>query len=276
MSFSLQPLTPTIGAIVNGLDLSRPVEGEGLVFLKAALLERQVLYFENQAITPHSQRALAASYGELHVHPIYPSYPDIPEIMVLDTSGANTPDNDVWHSDVTFIENPPAIAILSAQALPPAGGDTLWATATAAYEALSEPLKVFLGELKAEHDIVKAFPPSRWETGETTTRWREAREKHPPIIHPVIRTHPETGKKAIFVNDNFTTRIVDLHQRESDALLSYLIAHISRPEFVVRWRWKAGDVAIWDNRVTQHYAIADYLPNRRLMHRATVLGDRPF
>jgi len=161
--------------------------------------------------------------------------------------------------------------------LPPTGGDTLWASGIAAFEALSKPLQTLLDGLQAEHDFVKSFPASRHAiTPEAAAHWEETRRKHPPLLHPVVRTHPVSGRKALFVNEGFTTRIVDLQPRESEALLAFLYAHVARPEFTLRWRWELDDVAFWDNRVTQHYAVADYLPARRIMHRATILGDRPF
>lgn len=272
---TVQPLSPTIGAVISPINLGQPLDDITIAKLKTALENHLVLFFEGQDITPRAQRDLAARFGALHIHPIYPTVPGVPEIIVLDTDETNLPDNDAWHTDVTFIETPPAAAVLAAKSLPPAGGDTLWSSGVAAYEALSEPFRAFLSTLRAEHDFTKAFPQSRWGQGENAAQWLAARDKHPPVTHPVIRTHPVTGRKALFVNEQFTRRIIGLTARESDALLQYLFTHVGRPEFVVRWRWKLGDIALWDNRVTQHYAIADYLPNRRIMHRATVLGDRP-
>ena len=160
---------------------------------------------------------------------------------------------------------------------PHTGGDTLWTSGIAAYEALSVPFRQLLSGLRAEHDFRKSFPEYKYrKTEEEHQRWREAVAKNPPLLHPVVRTHPVSGKQALFVNEGFTTRIVDVSEKESEALLSFLFAHITKPEFQVRWRWQPNDIAIWDNRVTQHYANADYLPQRRIMHRATILGDKPF
>ncbi len=161
--------------------------------------------------------------------------------------------------------------------LPSTGGDTLWTSGIAAYEALSVPFRQLLSGLRAEHDFRKSFPEYKYrKTEEEHQRWREAVAKNPPLLHPVVRTHPVSGKQALFVNEGFTTRIVDVSEKESEALLGFLFAHITKPEFQVRWRWQPNDIAIWDNRVTQHYANADYLPQRRIMHRATILGDKPF
>ncbi|GAB3243661.1 taurine dioxygenase [Chitinimonas naiadis] len=277
MTLRITALTPAIGALVEGLSLAEPLRAEQQAAISAALLQHQVLFFRNQPITPLQQRDFAAQFGELHVHPIYPNIPEHPQIMVLDTDANNLPDNDNWHTDVTFIQTPPLGAILAAKQLPPTGGDTLWASGIAAFEALSAPLQTLLDGLQAEHDFVKSFPASRHAiTPEAAAHWEETRRKHPPLLHPVIRTHPVSGRKALFVNEGFTTRIVGLQPRESDALLNFLYAHIARPEFTLRWRWQENDVAFWDNRITQHYAVADYLPQRRIMHRATILGDKPF
>ncbi|MGF6560017.1 taurine dioxygenase [Erwinia aphidicola] len=273
----IQALGPYIGAEVSELDLSRPLSDAQFEQLYHGLIRHQVLFLRNQPLTPQQQRQLAARFGDLHIHPVYPHAPGVEEVIVLDTHNDNPPDNDNWHTDVTFIETPPAGAILAAKQLPESGGDTLWASGIAAYEALSEPLKVLLSGLQAEHDFKKSFQEFKYRSSEEEhQRWQQAVAKNPPLLHPVIRTHPVSGKKALFVNEGFTTRIVGLKEKESEALLNFLFAHITKPEFQVRWRWQVGDVAIWDNRVTQHYANADYLPARRIMHRATILGDKPF
>ncbi|WP_288077438.1 taurine dioxygenase, partial [Pseudomonas sp.] len=168
-------------------------------------------------------------------------------------------------------------AVLSAKQLPAFGGDTLWASGIAAYAALSEPLKRLLDGLTATHDFTKSFPLERFgNTAEDLARWEETRKKNPPLSHPVVRTHPVSGRKSLFVSEGFTTRINELDAAESEAILKLLFAHATRPEFTIRWRWQENDVAFWDNRVTQHYAVDDYRPQRRVMHRATILGDVPF
>jgi len=277
MSLNIEPLGPAIGARVTGIRLAEALPDDARDALLAALLKHHVLFFENQPITPLQQRDLAARFGPLHIHPIYPHVPDVPEIIVLDTSDNNPPDNDNWHTDVTFLRAPAMGALLSAKLLPPSGGDTLWASGVAAFEALSQPFQQMLCGLTASHDILKSFGAQRFaRTAEEEARWLKAQKDHPPVTHPVVRTHPVTGKRGIFVNDGFTTRILELSAAESDAVLRHLFVHIAKPEFTVRWRWKEGDFAFWDNRVTQHYATADYMPQRRVMNRATVLGDAPF
>lgn len=271
------PLTPAIGARIDGMNLCAPLDDRSRDAVHAALLQHHVLFFEEQPLTPQQHRDLAQRFGTLHIHPIYPHVPDVPEIIVLDTDAANPPDNDNWHTDVTFIQTPPMGSLLSARQLPPHGGDTLWSSNIAAFEALSAPMQAMLSGLTAEHDMVKSFPAQRFaRTPAERVTWEAACAANPPVVHPVVRTHPESGRKGLFVSEGFTTRILELTAAESDALLRLLAQHSARPEFTVRWKWKVGDFAFWDNRLTQHFATADYLPHRRVMHRATILGDRPY
>jgi taurine dioxygenase len=270
-------LTRGFGSVVSGVDLSQELPQSVIDRLSELLVERKVLLFRNQPLTPRSQRDFAARFGSLHVHPIYPVLPELPEILLLDTHEAFLPDNDNWHTDVTFSKTPPLAGILAAKRIPSVGGDTLWSDSTAAYEALSAPLQRLLEGLTAQHSVAKSFPPERWQSDPAfKERYERAVAKHPPVNHPVIRTHPVSRRKGLFVNEGFTTHINELKPRESEALLEFLFAHAGQPEFTLRWRWAVDDVAFWDNRDTQHYAVADYLPERRTMHRATVNGDEPF
>ncbi|KMQ85041.1 taurine dioxygenase [Lasius niger] len=276
LPWRLTPLTPAIGAQIDGLDLSTPLLPAQFEALQQALATHQVLFFRSQSLTPIQQRDFAAGFGPLHIHPIYPSTPEAREIIVLDTDLNDLRDNATWHTDVTFLETPAAAAVLHARVLPPIGGDTLWSSSEAAYQALSGPIQLLLGGLHAWHDISRSFPPERFGNDAVgREQLQAARAKHPPTLHPVIRTHPLSGRRSLFINEGFTDRIEGLGTAESRALLNLLFAHIQRPEFIVRWRWAPGDVAIWDNRNTQHYACDDYRPSRRVMHRATILGERP-
>lgn len=273
----VRPITPAIGAVIDGIDLSSEVTDGTVTQIRNALLRHRVVFFEGQHLSPKQQRDFAMRFGELHVHPVYPSIADTPEIAVLDTHPGNPTDNDNWHTDVTFIETPVMASVLYARQTPPEGGDTLWSSMHAAYLSLSVPMRTMLNGLDAIHDFIKSFPPdiaSSKNAGKK--RYDKALAEHPPVIHPVVRTHPETGENALFVNSGFTTRILGVPSDESDALLRFLFQHIQRPEFVVRWKWKLNDIAFWDNRITQHYAVNDYLPHRRIMHRAAILGDRPY
>jgi taurine dioxygenase len=277
MSLDIIPLSSALGAQISGVDLSRDLNTEQRDAIEQALLKYQVLFFREQPITPQQQTRFAAQFGDLHVHPIYPNVPEQPEIMVLDTALTDVRDNAIWHTDVTFLPTPAMGAVLSAKQLPAYGGDTLWASGIAAFEALSRPLQILLDGLTATHDFTRSFPVERFgSTAQDLARWEETRRRNPPLSHPVIRTHPVSGRKALFVNDGFTSRVNELEPAESEAILKLLFAHATRPEFTIRWRWQQNDVAMWDNRVTQHYAVDDYRPQRRVMHRATILGDVPF
>ena len=277
MSIDIHPLSPALGALISGVDLSRDLTDEQRNTIERALLDHQVLFFRDQPITPQQQARFAANFGDLHIHPIYPNVPEQPEVLILDTAVTDVRDNAIWHTDVTFLPTPALGAVLSAKHVPAYGGDTLWASGIAAFQALSRPMQTLLDGLTATHDFTRSFPLERFgNTAEDLARWEETRRKNPPLSHPVIRTHPVSGRKALFVNDGFTTRINELEAAESEAILKLLFAHGTRPEFTLRWRWQANDVAMWDNRVTQHYAVDDYRPQRRVMHRATILGDAPF
>jgi len=274
---AIKALTPAIGAVLEGIDLSRELDDERTADIRSALLKHRVIFFIDQHISPTQHRDFAARFGALHTHPLYPGVPEAPELFVLDNYAGNPTDNDAWHTDVTFIETPPLGAVLHAKQLPAEGGDTLWCNMRAAYEALSPPVQAFLSQLDAVHDFARGFPV-RGTVAKAAGADKHAKavEEHPPVLHPVIRTHPETGEDSLFVNYGFTARIKGLRRKESDAILNMLFDHIQKPEFQVRWRWTENAIAFWDNRITQHYAVNDYLPNRRVMHRATILGDRPY
>ena len=277
MTIQVTRVARALGAVVGGVDLSQELPQAQIERLGELLIEHQILFFRNQPVTPQQQARFAARFGTLHVHPIYPVLPDLPEIMLIDTHPGFLPDNDNWHTDVTFSQTPPMAGILAAKQLPSAGGDTLWSSSSAVYDTLSAPMQRFLEGLTAQHSVAKSFPAERWANDpDSKARYERAVAKHPPVNHPVVRTHPVSGRKGLFVNEGFTTHINELSPQESQALLAFLFAQAGRPELTVRWNWRVDDLAFWDNRVTQHYAIADYLPERRTMHRATVNGDKPY
>jgi taurine dioxygenase len=272
--FAVAQLTPAVGGLVTGLDLERPLSDAVVAKLRAALAERHVLFFEGQTLGPTTQRDFASRFGKLHIHPLYPHVDGVPEITSIETRPDDLPDNDNWHTDVTFIDAPPFGAVLTPRILPPSGGDTLWGSNVGAYQALSAPLRKLLDGLTAEHSFETGFPRSRWGFGARKDKWEKGVAANPPVVHPVVRTI-EGGRRGLFVNSGFTSRILELTEKESDTLLAFLFAHLAKPEFTVRWRWKLGDVAFWDNRLSTHYATLDYLPEARVMHRAAILGDRP-
>lgn len=276
MSVKIQKIKANIGAIIEGLDLNLLSQQE-LQVIQQALLDHQVIFFRKQHLTSSAQVALAQSFGQLHVHPIYPSVEGSPEIIVLDSHRTDLRDNELWHTDVTFSQTPPLGCVLQAIKIPAQGGDTLWASGTAAFEQLDETLKEKLKSYTATHDIRKSFPVERFaQSVDELEKLNETFQKNPPVTHPVIRTHPETGQAILFVNEGFTTRINELSETESDQILELLFAHAVKEDFYIRWQWEMGDVVIWDNRCTQHKALFDYGDAHRIMHRATIQGAVPF
>ena len=276
--FAVEPYTPTIGAVIHELDLRQPLDATTQAELRQALAVHEVLFFRDQHNTPQQQVDFTRSFGNVaEVKAFFPRLENHPEIEIVESTAARPKASSNWHADITWREQPPLGTSLYAQVIPASGGDTLWASGVAAYAALSAPWRRMLAGLNAEHDFLKSFPAHRFaRTPEEKVRWDKARNDHPPRLHPVVRTHPVSGAQGLFVSEGFTTRIVELGATESDAVLRQLFAHISKPEFTVRWRWKVGDLAFWDNRCTQHYAVQDYWPAPRKMERAAIIGDKPF
>jgi taurine dioxygenase len=258
------------------VDLARAPDDEELMrLLEAALYDHLVLFFPRQDITPADQIRFGAWFGPFERHAFAKYHPDHPELVVLDQITPETDGANSWHSDSSFMERPALGSVLRAVVLPPLGGDTCWMSTYAAYEALSEPMRRMLDGLSALHDITGPLEKAIAGGHSVATDLAAIREQWPPTTHPVVRTHPVTGRRCLYVNNNFTTRILGLNQDESDVLLPYLLAHIERPDFQVRYRWAAGSVVLWDNRCTQHYAVPDYTGHRRIMHRVTLTGERP-
>jgi taurine dioxygenase len=268
-------LSPALGAQVLNLDLAGDLPDSTIEAIRDGLDEHQVLFFRDQTLTPAQQRDFAKRFGELHTHPVYPQHETVPEIMILEYDESLKGHQNNWHTDVTFIETPPFGSVLYGDIIPASGGDTIWASSYAAYEALSAPMQAFLGGLHAIHDFTMNFTPERFRTYGKDSKVAAEYEKHKPVRHPVIRTNQKTGRKGLFVNRSFTSHIDGMHQKESQALLEFLYRHLETPEFHVRFHWTQGAVAFWDNRFTQHYAVSDYFPQHRRVRRATILGDRP-
>ena len=275
VSLNIMPLTPAIGAVIKGIDLRGPLSANDIAEIGAALDDRLVIFFENQPLTPVQQRDFAGRFGPLYLHPFYPGHEHAPEIMVLEHDATRRANADRWHNDVTYLTTPPKAAVLCTDDIPPLGGDTLWANMYLAYETLSDQMKEFVSRLRAVHSFAKNFTPERFAALGMEDRRDAIYAQHPPVSHPVARTNTATGRKALFINQDFTSHIEGLSQRESEALLRLLFEHMSAPEFQVRWRWSAGTVAMWDNRWTQHCALADYFPAHRLVRRATIIGEVP-
>jgi len=271
----IRPMGGALGAEIHGIDLSAELSEENSLRIRKLLNEYEVIFFRDQDISPERQRALALSFGPIQTHPAYATVEGFPEITILESTPEKPTKIEAWHADMTFREHPPMAAILKSVIIPAKGGDTLWASMTSAYNGLSSRLQNFLEGLTAVHDFSYGFKESLVEEG-GTERLAEAATANPPVRHPVIRTHPETGKKLIFVNSLFTTHIEGLHIKESEALLSFLYEHITIPEYSCRFQWQAHSIAIWDNRSTQHKPINDYFPAHRRLERITIDGDKPY
>ena len=271
----VRPVTAAIGAVIEGVDLREPIAGEEVEAIGRALAEHVVLFFRDQDIDPDQQVAFASRFGELSIPPFTPKYPPPrPELIVLDQTSPKGDGADRWHSDNTFMEEPPMGSVLKAVQLPSVGGDTCFANMVAAWEALSAPMRGMLEGLRAVHDI--AGPLERGVRGGHVDLDVDAlRKQWPPVSHPIARTHPVSGRKALFVNSNSTVAIEGLSDGESDLLLGYLFEHVQSPEFQCRFHWDENSIAFWDNRSAQHYAVPDYT-ERRIMHRVTIAGDRPY
>ncbi|WP_454737897.1 TauD/TfdA dioxygenase family protein [Cupriavidus necator] len=279
--FSVRRCTPTIGADVDGIDFREPLDDDTYLALRAALLKYKVLFFRKQAITPAQHVATARRFGELEVHPMFTNHPEHPELVVFGRDGEKRGRENLYHSDVSWREIPSMGSMLRCLACPEVGGDTIWINMAAAYVNLPDHVKARIAHLKAVHDAMPTFGSVLSEE-----KYAEMRAKFPPMVHPVVRTHPETGEKILFVNEAFTTHFANFAKEEpyrfgSDYrpaeldLLQYLYRQAAAPEYQVRLRWQPDTIALWDNRSTQHYAVQDYFPAVRHMNRATIIGDRP-
>jgi len=265
----------SLGAFVDGISLAEVADSNaGFAAVQHALLEHEVLFFRDQRISPVEFQAFACRFGQVEAHPAYDTVPDAPDVQILESTPERPSKIEAWHSDMTFTPTPPALTLLHGRIIPPYGGDTLWASASRAYDALSEPLRRLLDDLHAVHDFRHGFQESLAEPG-GAERLADAVAANPPVRHPLIRSHPQTGRRAIFVNRLFTTHIDGVTRAESDALLAFLYRHVVADEFTVRLSWQPHTVAIWDNRTTQHKPVNDFFPQHRMMHRVTIAGERP-
>jgi taurine dioxygenase len=259
--------------VISGVVLEPGIDDATVAAIRAALLEHKVLFFREQRLDAAEMTKVASRFGEpTPAHPVEPAVEGHPEVLALDSEeGARA---DVWHSDLTYQERPPLGAMLHGETIPDVGGDTVWVDMCAAYDALSPTLRSFLETLTATHSSSKAdgFFATRDTTGGAKAM---ANAAAPPMQHPVIRVHPETGKRSVFVNPLFTIKIDGMRRAESDAILDVLYDVATRPDAMVRWKWQTGDVAFWDNRCTMHYALRDFGDARRNMLRVALEGDRP-
>lgn len=261
MNLEVRRLAGALGAEIVGLDLTRPVPAETFAAVRDAFLEHQVVCIRGQAaMSPDDQLAFARLWGEVAVHPYVPSIDGHPGIMrIYDPN----PITQTWHADTTHAARPPALTLLLARVLPEVGGDTMFASAYAAYESLSPGLRATIDGLRAVHRGTERAAAAGLDQEAVTAS------------HPVVRTHPDTGRKALFVNGNYVTHIEGWTEEESAPLLAYLYAQVGRPEHTYRHRWQDGDLVIWDNRCTQHAVVADTAGAERVLHRVTIAGDEP-
>ncbi len=271
----VRPLAGALGAEIHGLDLGRDLDDATVAAIHAAWLEHLVIFFQDQALEPADQLAFAQRMGEPIEYPFVkglPGHPVITPVVKLEHETRNF--GGIWHSDTTYLEHPPKGTMLLARVLPPRGGDTLFANMYLAYETLSPGLRRMLAPLTGVSSSRKADASATRED----RRSSDGRADAPEVLeaeHPVVRTHPETGRKALYVNVGHTVRFKGMTAAESAPILEYLFRHIERPEFHCRFRWSEGAMALWDNRCTQHYPVNDYHGFRRVMHRITLRGDRP-
>jgi len=269
-AFDAHPVGATVGAEITGLDLTSPLRDDVIAELRQALLDYKVLFFRDQPLTPAQHVAFARRFGELEIHPFIPSNTDQPELVRFAKSADVGGYENGWHHDVTWREIPSMGAILHAVQVPPTGGDTLFADMCAAYDGLDDDLKARIDGLSAVHDYSRVFGAVIAESEKA-----EMRAKYPPVVHPVVRTHPETGRKLIFVNRFFVSHLVDVDPAESTELIDRLSRQADTIEYQCRFRWAPDSVAFWDNRTVQHYAASDYWPDVRIVERASIIGDRP-
>ena len=266
-------LTPSIGATISEISLNKDLNSETIEQIYSALIKHQVIFFRGQDISPDTHLKLAESLGEIDPgHPVYPHVEGHQSIVLLKNDVNNRPDTNDWHKDLTFKSNPPFASILHGVKVPKVGGDTLWASMSAAYDELPNGWKEHLEGLEAIHDM-GTFRNDFYKEGGIDSV-NSALKKVGSAVHKIIETHPISGLKYLNVNQSFTRNIINESQGPSDNILQFLYQHISKPEFQVRFHWEDNSIAIWDNRITQHYAVCDYLPELRHMQRVTVINDK--
>jgi taurine dioxygenase len=266
-------ITGVIGAEIGGVDLRMPLDDSTFAALRAALDRHLVLFFRDQDITPAQHLAFARRFGTISVAPFGPKHPDHGEMTVLDQITPKGEGSDNWHTDNTFMLRPPLGSVLRAVQIPSVGGDTLFASMYAAYDALSPTLQAMLEPLRATHDLSRMLRKAI-ANGQAKEDLDHMREQWPPVTHPVIRTNTETGRKSLFINGQWAVFIEGLTERENAVVLPFLCDHVRSPEFQCRFHWEPNSIAFWDNRWVQHYGVADYT-ERRVMQRVTIEGERP-
>ncbi|MBT5415577.1 MAG: taurine dioxygenase [Rhodospirillaceae bacterium] len=279
-SIDVQPVSGALGAEVLGADLTQDLDNETWDDIHQAFLDHIVLIFRDQDLSIERHKEVGRRFGPLHLHPLVKTkIPEHPEILLVEKEAdEKVAAGGVWHSDVSFGQEPPLGSLLYAEVLPPYGGDTMWANQYLAYETLSDGMKAMLEGLNALHGMTSYWQkdgPRHGDQKRTVNIDFDKVAAMEPAVHPIVRTHPETGRKALYINPAFTMHIEGMTEEESKPILDYLYKHSTRPEFTCRLRWSPGTLGIWDNRCTMHLPINDYAGHRRRMRRVTVQGDRP-
>jgi taurine dioxygenase len=274
------PTGPLLGAEISGVDLTKPLSPAEVAAIRAALLAHKVLFFRDQDVSHEDHARFGRYFGDLEGHPVTATVPGFPEILFIEAADGMKISDKVfpiarpankWHTDVTFREKPSMGGILRMRKMPAYGGDTIFADTAAIYSDLPPDVKAKIDTLDAEHDIIRSYGYRV-----TPEKAEQLREEYPLVVHPVVRRHPETGEKHLFVNHVFTGRILGLPEDEAAKLLAYLLDRVKAPEYQMRFRWSENAIAFWDNRATQHYGVLDYWPHERVVERVTVMGgDRP-
>jgi taurine dioxygenase len=277
----VEKIAGSLGAEVSGVDLAQELPDEVIAEIRQALLDNLVIFFRDQALTPARQLAFARRWGEIHLHPYMQGMDDYPEILeIVKTPQDKKNFGGSWHSDQMFTAKPAMGTMLYGKVIPSAGGDTMWTNQYLAYESLSEGMRRMLDPLKAvskgdnfsSHD---GKTRKEYYADKISMKVKDPGSTQTVTTHPLIRTHPETGRRALFIGGH-VHRFEDMTEQESKPLIDFLMQHSTRPEFTCRFRWKSGSVAFWDNRCTQHFAINDYPAETRIMHRVTICGDTPY
>ncbi|NQZ98478.1 MAG: TauD/TfdA family dioxygenase [Myxococcales bacterium] len=277
-TIAVERIGGALGAIVSGVDLAKPLSDGVFQEIHHALVANEVLFFHDQELSGDQQLELASRFGELSLYPLEKFFgADQPGHQVIVDSADNAPGTDLWHTDVSWLEKPPKVALITVLETPPYGGDTMWASTSAAYEALSPTIQRMLDGVEAVHSCHGSFVEIAERKSGVEGLAERFRAAYPEVVHPLVRTHPVSGRRSLYMTDRGVMhRIAEMSDAESSATLDFLEAHVDQPRFHCRWHWELGQLAIWDERTTLHRGVSDHYPQRRVIRRCTVDGEAPF